>query len=71
MKRRRRTKAESEVARQRVLAVARKRGRYIDCDGARTAGGWNNAWYHLKLLCEQGLMVHADRNRWELTRRAR
>lgn len=53
----------SELARERVLKVARKRGLITNAQ-ARIIGQWDQAWYHLNAMRKAGLLRREGFNIW-------
>jgi transposase len=50
-------------ARERVLKVARRKG-YITNQLATEIGQWQQAWYHLNAMAEDGLLKKEGFNLW-------
>jgi hypothetical protein len=50
-------------ARARVLAAARKKGFITNATAARV-GGWPQAYYHLRVMVQEGLLRRGAYNRW-------
>jgi hypothetical protein len=50
-------------ARDRVLKLAKKQG-YITHADAKQAGGWRQAYYHLRAMEEAKLLRYGGFNRW-------
>jgi hypothetical protein len=50
-------------ARERVLVAAKKRGFVTNATAARI-GGWEQAYYHLRVMVQDGLLRRAAYNRW-------
>jgi len=59
-----------EQARSRVINYARKYGGVSSSQAAELLGT-AQAYYHLKVLAEQGLLEHAGYNLWKATGRGR
>jgi hypothetical protein len=64
-KRKRKMKLRDKTlkARERVLREARRRG-VISNDRARTIGGWQQAYYHLREMVHAGMLKRAGYNQW-------
>lgn len=57
------THESTEIARERVLKVARKRGLITNAQ-ARIVGRWDQAWYHLNAMRRAGLLKREGFNVW-------
>jgi len=62
-RRRVKTHESTDVARERVLKVARKRGLITNAQ-ARAIGRWEQAWYHLDAMRKAGLLRREGVNVW-------
>jgi hypothetical protein len=50
-------------ARERVLEAAKKRGFVTNATAAKV-GGWEQAYYHLRVMVQDGLLRRSAYNRW-------
>jgi hypothetical protein len=57
------THESTEIARERVLRVAKKRGLITNAQ-ARVVGRWDQAWYHLDAMRRAGLLKREGFNVW-------
>lgn len=65
----RRYNGRANAARERVLAAAVQSGQ-ISNETAKEIGGWEHAYYHLKLLSRKGFLRHEEKL-WIPTERGR